>query len=195
MCTQFVTSKIHCAVPIINCLRIAWEQHWPPDQTLLESLWLVWMEWSFGLLIRPVISCQNVPGLKVIITTRCRKIKYYVAYFIGPKNEKMNYICCWLLYSFGTGPFMFQYCCWKESRMAHSVLRLEFAISFCTGKEQLQVRRSLLYPWCKRFPWFVVGGLWWVSVAVTGWPSWWSAKNFICLISVDFMSAPEGFTQ
>lgn len=70
MCTDSVTSKIYCAVPIVNWLCIAWKQHWPPEQTLLESLWLVWMEWSFGLLIRPVISCQNVPGLKVIITTR-----------------------------------------------------------------------------------------------------------------------------
>lgn len=68
MHTQLAISKVNCAVPMRNYSWSALEWCWPPDQTLLQSLWAVWMSWRFGLLIWPVIiSCQHVPGSKVII--------------------------------------------------------------------------------------------------------------------------------
>lgn len=67
MCTQLAISQVNCAVPIIDYSWSALEWCWPPDQTLQQSLWVVWMIWRFGLLIWPVISCQDVLGSKVNI--------------------------------------------------------------------------------------------------------------------------------
>lgn len=64
MCTLVAIYKVNSAVLIINYPWGTLEGCWPPDQSLLESLWLVWMSWKFDLLIWPTICCQDVPGSK-----------------------------------------------------------------------------------------------------------------------------------
>lgn len=117
-------------------------------------------------------------------------MKYRVPYFVDPTKWKGELFLLLVVTFFWDSSFYVPYCCWKESWVAHSVLRLEFAISFCTGKEQLQVRWRWLIFLAQKIP--MICGRWGL-VSVCCWRcgpnarrNLWSAKNFICLISVDF---------